>query len=91
MTPSFWRSSQTGQDVELIGEWCLEYTNPTRSGLLPRDVVKWDVPRVLSTVIDSGANEQNPVPVTALKLIPHWLYLTPEQPPMENFFWIYAA
>lgn len=67
------------------GKWCLGHTNPSKSGTQSRDIVTWDVPRLLSSVIDSGPYEQKPVTGTARKLVTLWLYWTPEQPPLESF------
>src|SRR4051812_47780805 len=61
------------------GDWSLGHTNPVKGPA--RDVAPWDQPRLLSTVIDSGAYEQKIVTGTARKLVFVWLYRTPEPPP----------
>ncbi len=61
------------------GDWSLGHTNPVKGPA--RDVAPWDQPRLLSTVIDSGAYEQKIITGTARKLVFVWLYWTPEPPP----------
>jgi hypothetical protein len=53
-------------------EWSLGHTNPAKS--LPRDIVTWDQPRLLSATIDAGSYKQKIVAGTTRKLVNIWLY-----------------
>ena len=57
-------------------------TNPTK--VSPRDIAVWEDTRMLSTVVDSGPYEQNPVPGTNRKLVSLWLYWTPNEPERDE-------